>query len=162
VAVNLSARQFYQQNIALIVEESLKEFGLESQHLELEITESLVMNNLESTIENLNRLKKMGLQLSIDDFGTGYSSLSYLKRFNLDKLKIDKSFVRDLERDPNDAAISASIIALAHKMNLKVIAEGVENAQQAEFLKSQQCDEVQGYFYGRPMSVAQIEQLFYC
>lgn len=159
IAVNLSARQFRQPGLVEDITQILSDVGLSPEHLELEITESIAMDNVETTIDKLEVLKKMGLQLSIDDFGTGYSSLSYLKRFAIDKLKIDKSFVRDIVTDPNDAAIAASTIALAHKMGLKVIAEGVETAEQVAFLREQGCDEVQGFFYGKPVNAAEFERL---
>lgn len=157
IAVNLSARQFRQVGLVDDIHFILTDVGLAAEHLELEITESIAMDNVETTVAKLEVLKKMGLQLSIDDFGTGYSSLSYLKRFAIDKLKIDQSFVRDIVTDPNDAAIAASTIALAHKMGLKVIAEGVETAEQVAFLRDQGCDEVQGFFYGRPMTADEFE-----
>lgn len=159
IAVNLSARQFRQPGLVEDITQILSEVGLSPEHLELEITESIAMDNVETTIAKLEVLKSMGLQLSIDDFGTGYSSLSYLKRFAIDKLKIDKSFVRDIVSDPNDAAIAASTIALAHKMGLKVIAEGVETAEQVAFLREQGCDEVQGFFYGKPVPAREFERL---
>lgn len=159
IAVNLSVRQFRQPGLVEDITDILNEVGLSPEYLELEITESIAMDNVEATVEKLEVLKGMGLQLSIDDFGTGYSSLSYLKRFAIDKLKIDKSFVRDIATDPNDAAIAASTIALAHKMGLKVIAEGVETAEQVAFLREQGCDEVQGFFYGKPMTAADLERL---
>ena len=159
IAVNLSVRQFRQPGLVEDITRILQEVGLGPEHLELEITESIAMDNVEATVEKLEVLKRMGLQLSIDDFGTGYSSLSYLKRFAIDKLKIDQSFVRDIATDPNDAAIAASTIALAHKMGLKVIAEGVETREQVAFLHEQGCDEVQGYYYGRPMTAADFEKM---
>lgn len=159
IAVNLSVRQFRQPGLVEDITQTLQEVGLSPEYLELEITESIAMDNVEATVEKLEVLKRMGLQLSIDDFGTGYSSLSYLKRFAIDKLKIDKSFVRDIATDPNDAAIAASTIALAHKMGLKVIAEGVETAEQVAFLREQGCDEVQGFFYGKPMLSGDFERL---
>ena len=159
IAVNLSARQFRQPGLVEDIHFILSEVGLSAEHLELEITESIAMDNVETTVAKLEVLKRMGLRLSIDDFGTGYSSLSYLKRFAIHKLKIDQSFVRDIVTDPNDAAIAASTIALAHKMGLKVIAEGVETAEQVAFLREQGCDEVQGFFYGKPMSAVELERM---
>ena len=159
IAVNLSARQFRQPTLVEDIALILSEVGLGAENLELEITESIAMDNVETTVAKLEVLKRMGLRLAIDDFGTGYSSLSYLKRFAIDKLKIDQSFVRDIVTDPNDAAIAASTIALAHKMGLKVIAEGVETAEQVAFLREQGCDEVQGFFYGKPMSAAEFERM---
>jgi EAL domain-containing protein (putative c-di-GMP-specific phosphodiesterase class I) len=159
IAVNLSARQFRQPGLVEDITLILSEVGLSPEHLELEITESIAMDNVETTVAKLEILKRMGLQLSIDDFGTGYSSLSYLKRFAIDKLKIDQSFVRDILTDPNDAAIAASTIALAHTMGLKVIAEGVETAEQVAFLRDQGCDEVQGFFYGKPVTAEEFERM---
>ncbi len=159
IAVNLSALQFRQPGLVDDITEILQETGLSPENLELEITEGIAMDNVETTVTKLEVLKNMGLQLSIDDFGTGYSSLSYLKRFAIDKLKIDQSFVRDIVTDPNDAAIAASTIALAHKMGLKVIAEGVETAEQVAFLREQGCDEVQGFFYGKPVSALDFERM---
>ncbi len=151
VAVNLSARQFRQQDLVAVVAGILKETDLDPAYLELEITESLIMQNVEATIDTLTRLKAMGVRFAIDDFGTGYSSLSYLKRFPIDMLKIDQSFVRDITTDPDDAAIAKTIISMAHDMGLTVIAEGVETEEQKAFLRLRQCDEMQGYFFSRPV-----------
>ncbi|MDP2827315.1 MAG: EAL domain-containing protein [Sulfuricellaceae bacterium] len=158
VAVNLSARQF-RENIPQLVEKALAESGLPPQYLELEITESAAMQHAESTEKTLTSLRDMGVRLSIDDFGTGYSSLSYLKRFPINKLKLDQSFVRDIITDPDDAAISMAIIALAHGMKLDVIAEGVETESQLSFLCSHGCDAIQGYYFSRPVASEQMEQL---
>lgn len=159
VAVNLSAHQFHQKNLAQVISGALRESGLDARFLELELTESVVMRGSESTVETLARLKQMGLMLSIDDFGTGYSSLSYLKRFPIDKLKIDRSFVRDVTLDQDDAAIAGAIIAMAHSLRLKVIAEGVETKEQSDFLKEQGCDEIQGYLFSKPLPAEQMEKL---
>jgi diguanylate cyclase (GGDEF)-like protein/PAS domain S-box-containing protein len=159
VAVNLSARQFRQPDLVEKVAAILGETGLDPAHLELELTESLVMQDVEKTIVTLGRLKAMGVQLSVDDFGTGYSSLSYLKRFPIDTLKIDQSFVRDITTDPDDAAIAKSIISMAHDMQLKVIAEGVETEDQKNILQQRHCDEMQGYFFSRPVPAAEFEKL---
>ncbi|HYD78961.1 MAG TPA: EAL domain-containing protein [Paucimonas sp.] len=153
VAVNLSARQFLQDELVDTVARTLRNTGLEARCLELELTESMVMNGAEHVIAKLRALKELGVQLSIDDFGTGYSSLSYLKRFSLDRLKIDQSFIRDIASDPDDAVITRSVIALGHSLNLKVIAEGVETAQQLEFLRQHQCDEMQGYYFSKALAV---------
>lgn len=158
VAVNLSARQF-SENISQLVEQVLAESGLPPQYLELEITESVAMQHAESTEQTLLALRDMGVRLSIDDFGTGYSSLSYLKRFPINKLKLDQSFVRDIITDPDDAAISTAVIALAHGMKLDVIAEGVETESQLRFLHGQHCDAIQGYYFSRPVAAEQMEQL---
>ena len=151
VAVNLSARQFQQAALLDMIRRVLKETGLEPSSLELEITESVLMQNTESTIATLQDLHAMGVHLSIDDFGTGYSSLSYLKRFPIDSLKIDQSFVRDIPRDADDSAIATAIIAMAHSLGVKVIAEGVENENQLAFLRAQHCDTMQGFYFGKPL-----------
>jgi diguanylate cyclase (GGDEF)-like protein/PAS domain S-box-containing protein len=151
VAVNLSARQFQQANLVGMVANVLRDTGLDPGCLELELTESIAMQNAEEAVATLNSLKQLGVQISIDDFGTGYSSLSYLKRFPIDKLKIDQSFVAGIAEDPNDAAIIIAVIALAHSLGLQVIAEGVETVEQLDFLKMHSCNEVQGYLFGRPM-----------
>jgi diguanylate cyclase (GGDEF)-like protein/PAS domain S-box-containing protein len=160
ISVNLSARQFLQQDIVSTVRTILDETGLPPRHLELEITESLGMKNPELTLRTLKELKQMGIHISIDDFGTGYSSLSYLKKFPIDTLKIDRSFVSDIQIDPNDAAIVLAIIALAHSMHLKVIAEGVEKIEQAEFLSLHACEEMQGYLFSPPIPGAEFAKLF--
>ncbi|HUW50647.1 MAG TPA: EAL domain-containing protein [Sulfuricella sp.] len=159
VAVNLSARQFRQPGLVQTVEKALADSGLPPARLELELTESILMQDTEETLATLLRLKDMGVQLSIDDFGTGFSSLGYLKRFNLDKLKIDQSFVRDITSDPNDLAIARAVIALGHSLNLKVIAEGVETAEQLALLRENGCDEMQGYYFSRPRPAGEIPQL---
>lgn len=152
VAVNLSPRQL-NQSLPEFVSGVLAQSGLEASCLELEITENVVMKDAEKSVATLHALKRLGLQISVDDFGTGYSSLSYLRRFPVDALKIDKSFVRDIARDADSAAIVKAIISLAHILNLRVIAEGVEDEEQHAFLKENACDEVQGYFFGKPMAV---------
>ena len=152
IAVNLSTRQFRQRDFPGKVATILRETGLPAEYLELEITESCAMEHAGEAINQLNQLHQMGLSLSIDDFGTGYSSLAYLKRFPIDKLKIDSSFIHDLPLDMNDAAIAKSIIALAHNMQLTVVAEGVEQVEQADWLREQGCDQAQGYFYAKPMA----------
>ena len=161
VAVNLSARQFRQQNIASLVGQVLLETGLDPRCLELEITESMVMRDVDRVMAILNELKDMGTCLVMDDFGTGYSSLSYLKRFPFDKLKIDQSFVRDIISDPDSAAIAKAVIAMARSLHLKVIAEGVETEGQLNCLRSHDCDEMQGYYFSRPVSAAEFEQLLH-
>ncbi|RTZ45596.1 EAL domain-containing protein [Candidimonas sp. SYP-B2681] len=151
ISVNLSARQFQQAGLAALVSDVLKETGLDPALLELEITESTVMHDTEAAISALASLKKLGVMLSIDDFGTGYSSLSYLKRFPIDVLKIDRSFVSDVTHDFNDAAITKAIIALAHGLDLSVLAEGVETLEQALFLKANGCNEMQGFYFSEPV-----------
>jgi diguanylate cyclase (GGDEF)-like protein len=159
VSVNLSARQFQQAGLAQRVRAALEDSGLEPAGLELEITESTVMRDTEQAAEVLRSLKALGIALSIDDFGTGYSSLSYLKLFPLDVLKIDRSFVKDVVEDPNDAAITRAIIALAHGLNLEAVAEGVETAEQVDFLRANGCDEIQGYYFSPPVWPEQLEQM---
>lgn len=152
VAVNLSARQFQQPNLAVIVARVLQETGLDPSYLELEITESVAMQNVDFSREILSDLHQMGVFIAMDDFGTGYSSLSYLKKFPLDKLKIDKSFVLELTEDSNDAAIIAAIAAMAKVLNLKMVAEGVETEAQKNFLESLECEYMQGYLFSPPIS----------
>lgn len=151
VAVNLSVRQLLQKDFVATVEQALADTGLPPQLLELEITESTLMEHAEDTLQALHRLHGIGVRLTIDDFGTGYSSLAYLKRFPVDIIKIDRSFVRDVPHDADDAAIVKGIIALAHSLRLEVVAEGVETAPQIRFLKEQSCDMLQGFYMSRPI-----------
>jgi len=157
VAVNLSARQFQQHDLVETVARILKETELDPQWLELEITESIAMQNADYTIVILRDLKEMGIRIAMDDFGTGYSSLSYLKKFPIDTLKIDQSFVRDLTSDSNDAAIANAIIVLAHSLKLQVVAEGVESSEQALYLRERQCDKFQGYLFSNPLAAEPFE-----
>jgi diguanylate cyclase len=145
VAVNLSAKQFRHADLAAVVKSALLEAQLEPGFLELELTESAVMHNPEQSAATLQTLSAMGVHISIDDFGTGYSSLSYLRRFPLDKLKIDRSFIRELMTNPDDGAIVRAIISLAHSLRLRVVAEGVETAEQLNFLRELGCDQYQGF-----------------
>jgi diguanylate cyclase (GGDEF)-like protein/PAS domain S-box-containing protein len=161
VAVNLSPRQFRQKNFPGKVEAILRETQLAPEYLELEITESCAMEHAGETINQLNQLNQMGMYLAIDDFGTGYSSLAYLQRFPIQKLKIDRSFVNDIHDDMHDAAITKTIIALAHSMQLRVVAEGVETEHQAEWLRQRGCDQAQGFLYAKPMSPKQFESHFH-
>ena len=158
VAVNLSARQIASSHLVEVVASALRESGLAADMLELEITEGFLMQHPEAARETLRELKNLGVTLAIDDFGTGYSSLSYLKLYPVDKLKIDKSFVRDIPFRPDDEAIARAIITLGHGLSLKIVAEGVETEAQAEFLRAHSCDEVQGYFYCRPMPAAELAE----
>ena len=158
VAVNISARQFRDQELFPMIEKALAESGLEPRALELEITESIAMENAELTIETLTRLRALGVTIAIDDFGTGHSSLSYLKRFPIDALKIDRGFVADLPDGFEDAAIVRSVIQLAHGLNLRVVAEGVETEEQLEFLRGHGCREVQGFLFGYPVPAAELER----
>uniref|UniRef100_C5D169 Diguanylate cyclase/phosphodiesterase with extracellular sensor n=1 Tax=Variovorax paradoxus (strain S110) TaxID=543728 RepID=C5D169_VARPS len=159
VSVNVSARQFRERTLIAQVALALRDSGLEPRLLELELTESLVMEDLDKALQSMKALRAMGVQLSIDDFGTGYSSLSALKRFPIARLKIDQSFVRDIPGDEEDKAIAKTIIALGHELNLKVIAEGVETEQQLEFLRAHGCDEMQGYLFSRPVPPAELAAL---
>jgi EAL domain-containing protein (putative c-di-GMP-specific phosphodiesterase class I) len=151
MSVNLSARQFHEKNLVDKIVEVLSATGLEARYLDLEITESLIMCQADSSVFLLERLHQLGVSLSIDDFGTGYSSLAYLKRFPVQSIKIDQSFVRDLTTDADDAAIVTAVVAMAKSLKLKVIAEGVETRDQLEFLTKLHCDEYQGYYFGRPV-----------
>ncbi len=157
VAVNLSAVQFKRGNLYQSVTNALCDSGLDPAFLELELTESILIRDTENVLATVRQLKLLGINLSIDDFGTGYSSLSYLKRFKVDKLKIDQSFVRDLASDPDDAAIVRAVIQMAKSLNLRTVAEGVENAHTANQLRVFRCDEVQGYHFARPMAAAAFE-----
>ncbi|MCK4536875.1 MAG: EAL domain-containing protein, partial [Desulfuromonadales bacterium] len=160
VAVNISALQLHQPDFIDMVERVLKETGLDPEWLELEFTESAAMGNVEEIIKTLTDLKGRGIQLAIDDFGTGHSSLSYLKRFPITKLKIDQSFVSDITTDINDAAIVASIIAIARTMNIGVIAEGVETKEQLRFLLEKGCEQCQGFLFSRPLPAGKLEHFF--
>ncbi|MEB0119841.1 EAL domain-containing protein [Pseudomonas sp. CCI1.2] len=160
MSVNISARQFIERDLIRRVEHALKESGLEPMYLELELTESLIMQDLQQAISKMEELQAMGIRLSIDDFGTGYSSLAALKSFPIVRLKIDQSFIRDLPENENDKAIATAVISLGHKLNLKVIAEGVETEAQKAFLRDNGCDEMQGYLFSKPVFAREIEQLF--
>jgi diguanylate cyclase (GGDEF)-like protein/PAS domain S-box-containing protein len=151
VAVNLSAVQIRRGSVEHSVRHALQQSGLDPALLELELTETILIQNVEQVLASIKRLKQLGIKLSIDDFGTGYSSLSYLKRFDIDKLKIDQSFIRDLAIDPDDAAIVRAIIQMAHSLNLKALAEGVETAAMLQQLRNFHCDEAQGYLFAHPM-----------
>jgi PAS domain S-box-containing protein len=155
VAVNLSAAQFKQPRLVERISRILGETGLNPRSLELELTESVLVEDTIASATILNTLKELGVSVSIDDFGTGYSSLAYLKRFPLNALKVDRSFVRDITSDPNDAAIVSATIALAHNLRLRVIAEGVEHRIQVDILRAQGCDEAQGYFFSPPLPAAE-------
>ena len=159
VGVNLSSRQFNQHNLDEVVATVLRDTGLPPDCLELELTERMIMQDAESTVTILHRLRALGVQFSIDDFGTGYSSLSYLKRFPIDRIKIDQSFVREITSNPEDAAVSQAIISLSHSLNIKTVAEGVETAEQQEFLRSRQCDEIQGFHFSRPVPTQEMSRL---
>ena len=159
VAVNLSPRQFRQEGLAETVRRIAEETGLAARYIELEIVESLLMDDVDGAVAMLDALKELGVQLTMDDFGTGYSSLSYLKRFPFDKMKIDQSFVRDITRDPGSAAIVRTVISLAHTLNLRVVAEGVETEGQLAYLRGLACDEMQGFYFSRPVPAEEFEQM---
>ncbi|MHB1398983.1 MAG: putative bifunctional diguanylate cyclase/phosphodiesterase [Trichloromonadaceae bacterium] len=159
VAVNVSGHQFQQADFVDIVASALLDSDLDPACLELELTESTIMERTEENISTLKRLKGLGVQLAIDDFGTGYSSLSYLKRFPIDRIKIDRSFIMNIPGDADDAAITDAVIALAHSLRYKVVAEGVETQQQLDYLRSRQCDEMQGYLFGKPIPATEMTSL---
>ncbi|MGH6942851.1 MAG: putative bifunctional diguanylate cyclase/phosphodiesterase, partial [Geminicoccaceae bacterium] len=158
VAVNLSAVQFLYRDLIGVVVQSLKESGVSPGRLELEITEGVLMRDSEATMATLRRLSQLGIQIAVDDFGTGYSSMAYLKRFSVNKIKIDQAFVADVTTDRGDAAIVNAVISLAHGLDLTVAAEGVERFGQADYLRAHGCDELQGYYFGRPMPASEFEQ----
>lgn len=159
IAVNLSALQFCHRDFPQKVTDTLKNAGLDGRYLECELTESVVMSRPDLAIEIISKLKRLGIQFSIDDFGTGYSSLSYLKRFHVDKLKIDKSFMSDIACNQEDMAIVRAILSMAKSLNLKVVAEGVEDEDARQFLMREQCDEAQGYYYSKPLAVVEFERI---
>ena len=159
IAVNVSGRQFYRGKFVEVVHEILDETGLEPQYLDIEITESILIQEAGKAAQVLSDLKALGVRISIDDFGTGYSSLSYLKTFSVDTLKIDRSFIRDIPDDPNDEAITRATIALAHSLQLEVVAEGVETEQQCDFLKSLSCDLAQGFLFSRALPAEEFTEL---
>lgn len=159
IAVNLSARQFQQENLVEIIENVLKETGMDPKHLELEITESIAMQNMEYTVQVLNTLIAMGINISLDDFGTGYSSLNYLKKLPINILKIDKSFVKDITQSSDEAAIAKAIISMGHSLKLEIVAEGVETDEQFQFLKYYACDRAQGYLFSKPVPEEELERM---
>ncbi|MCG8049626.1 MAG: EAL domain-containing protein [Candidatus Thiodiazotropha endolucinida] len=159
VAINLSSMQFIQRDLSHKVDNSLRSSGLDPKYLEFEITESILMRNVNETIATLNEFKMMGINISVDDFGTGYSSLSYLKRFPLNSLKIDRSFIRDIPENADDVTITSAIIAMAHQLNLGVVAEGVESQRQLDFLHQQGCEMAQGYFFSKPLPAEEFEAM---
>ncbi|WP_428033256.1 two-component system response regulator [Amphritea sp.] len=159
VAVNLSVRQFAKQNLEKLVSQVLQDTGLPVNCLELEITENMLMDDVEGSVETLHRLKALGVQLAIDDFGTGYSSLSYLKRFPIDRLKVDRSFITHVTTDQGDASVTQAIIAVAHNLGLSVTAEGVEDEAQLAFLQQYACEEVQGFLFSKPLVADDLAEL---
>ncbi|MCG8620227.1 MAG: GGDEF domain-containing phosphodiesterase, partial [Desulfobacterales bacterium] len=159
MSVNLSMRQFLQQDLMDMIVDILDDTGLDPGCLDLEITESIVASDMARTIDIQNAIRSLGISISIDDFGTGYSSLSYLKKFPIQNLKVDRSFVRDIGENQDDASIVQAIIALGHTLGLKVVAEGVETREQLEFLKALNCNEYQGYYFHAPMPADQFYDL---
>ncbi|OQW40896.1 MAG: diguanylate cyclase [Proteobacteria bacterium SG_bin4] len=159
IAINLSARQFRDKDLITNISRILKETEVDAKYISLEITESMLIDNIDKVVETLSRLHAMGLHISIDDFGTGYSSLSYLKKFPIHTLKIDRSFVRDIVTDKNDRTIVAAIIAMAHSLELDVIAEGIEIEEQLSFLTEQKCNHYQGYYFSKPVPAPEIESM---
>jgi diguanylate cyclase (GGDEF)-like protein/PAS domain S-box-containing protein len=159
VSVNVSARQFQEKDWVERVAAALRDSGLEARYLELELTESLIMEDVQQAVTTMHRLEQLGVHLAIDDFGTGYSSLSSLKRFPVGRLKIDRSFVKDLPDDGDDAAIARAVISLAHTLQLRVIAEGVETREQVDFLREAGCDEIQGFYLSRPVDARALQAL---
>ncbi|PKO53623.1 MAG: diguanylate cyclase, partial [Betaproteobacteria bacterium HGW-Betaproteobacteria-20] len=159
LAVNVSAKQFHQANFVAQVLEVLDHTGADPTRLKLELTESLLVENIDTTIKKMAQLKAKGVNFSLDDFGTGFSSLTYLKRLPIDQLKIDQSFVRDILSDPNDASIVRTIITLGESLGLSVIAEGVETEEQRKFLITNGCHNYQGYLFSKPVPVSEFERM---
>jgi EAL domain-containing protein (putative c-di-GMP-specific phosphodiesterase class I) len=159
IAVNLSGRQFAQPALAQTITDILAQTGLAPHLLELEITESTLIQDTQASIAALNALTQLGIRISIDDFGTGYSSLSYLKSFPINAIKIDQSFVRDIHTDPDDAAIVSAIIAMAKSLGMETIAEGVETNEQLAFLQLRECDSMQGFLFSKPVNGNTLKQL---
>jgi EAL domain-containing protein (putative c-di-GMP-specific phosphodiesterase class I) len=159
IAINLSARQFTAKDLGVTAKRILEEHGVDPRLIEMEITESSLMVNTAEAVQTLEYLNALGVRLTIDDFGTGYSSLSYLKRFPLDALKIDRSFIRDITSDIDDATITRAVISMAHNLGLKVVAEGVETEAQLGFLAANGCDEMQGFYFSQPLPAAECTRL---
>ncbi|MDH3354782.1 MAG: EAL domain-containing protein, partial [Chromatiales bacterium] len=157
VAINISAVQFKDEGLVNMISSCIKEEGIPTKYIELEITESAIMNNADEAVIILEKLSALGIRISIDDFGTGYSSLAYLKKFPVDKLKIDREFIRDLPHNPDDVILTTTMIRLANSLGIDVLAEGVESAEQIEFLRTQKCQYVQGYFYSKPLPYDEFE-----
>ena len=157
MTVNVSCQQIIDGDFIASIQQALIDHQIDPHWLEIELTESSLMENTSHTIASLQTLQQLGVKVSIDDFGTGYSSLAYLRRFPIDKLKIDIAFIREVTTNPQDAAIARTIIELAHSLNLQVIAEGVETPEQLDFLKKNGCDQVQGYLFSKPLPVLELE-----
>jgi EAL domain-containing protein (putative c-di-GMP-specific phosphodiesterase class I) len=161
VSINITIQTLKMDNFKDILIEILEKNNCKSEYIELEITESQLMNNPDLTINTLNEIKKIGIRISVDDFGTGYSSLAYLKKLPIDTLKIDKAFIDELPYNEDDVAISSTIITLAKSLKLDIVAEGVENKEQKDFLLQKECNTIQGYYYFKPLKVADVEK-FIC
>jgi EAL domain-containing protein (putative c-di-GMP-specific phosphodiesterase class I) len=161
IAINLSGHQFKQSDLFHKLTQLLFESNLDTQFLELELTEQILVENVQANIQKLNLIKKLGIQISLDDFGTGYSSLGYLHQFPFDILKIDRCFITNIDKNPKNAVITKSIIEMAHQLDLKVIAEGIETEAELNFLVEHQCDEVQGYIFARPLPKEEFEKLLF-
>ena len=159
LSINISAKQFNQTNFAVVVKDAVRRHDINPNLLMLELTESMLLQDIDDIIASMNSLKAIGIKISLDDFGTGYSSLQYLKRLPLDQLKIDKSFIQDISSDSRDQAVVITIIAMAHSMELEVIAEGVETKEQKEVLIKKGCNNFQGYFFGKPEPLAAFEAM---
>ena len=159
VSINLSAQQIHKGDMAKVIGNILDKYQIDANLLEVELTESILMEDVHETVASLNKIRAMGISILLDDFGTGYSSLSYLKKFPIDVLKIDKSFVEDIDTDPDDAAIVKAIIAMAHSLDLSVIAEGVERNEHLAFLRAHGCDGVQGHLISEPLNGANMAEL---
>ena len=151
MAINIASRQFHEPGLVSLITDQLQEHQIEPRHLELEITESTLMQYIPATADTLGALSRLGVHIALDDFGTGYSSLSYLRRFPIDTLKIDRSFVRDIPGDQGDSEIVRAIIALAQSLRLRIVAEGVESVEQQQFLSDLSCDVMQGYLFSKPV-----------
>jgi len=160
VAVNMSPIQFRKKNVPLQVARILSETGLDPRRLELELTENIVMQDIDAVANDLRELNRLGISIAIDDFGTGYSSLSYIKKLPVQRIKIDQTFVRNMTQDPNDCAIVRAIITLGRSLGLEVVAEGVETAKHLQSLREIGCEIVQGFLLGRPAPFAEISDLF--
>jgi len=161
ISVNLSARQFQYPHLGPMIDDILTETKLDPMYLDLELTESTIVQNIESSISRLNYLKSLGIKISLDDFGTGYSSLSYLQQFPIDTLKIDRGFIRDMSTNSTNKAIAIAMIQLGHSMNLKVLAEGVETQAELDILKEYNCDLIQGYFFSKAIPAIEFESLLF-
>ncbi|WP_279384450.1 EAL domain-containing protein [Geotalea toluenoxydans] len=159
VAVNFSPKQFLQPMMVNMVEQVLAEEDMDPRWLEMEVTENVMLQNVDKTIDTLNRLNKLGIHISIDDFGTGYSSLSYIKKLPIQTLKIDQSFVSDIDTNKDDAAIATAVINMARSLRLNVIAEGVETVEQLKMLSDLDCQEMQGYLFSKPVSAEEVTHL---